>query len=81
MIGEEIREILMTTREFKAKMSDEVKDSDSLLQQGIVDSFGLIQLVVELEARFSITIEPDDLQKENFESIDSMVGFIEAKRA
>ncbi len=81
MIGKEIREILMTVREFKAKMSDAVKDSDSLLQLGVVDSFGLIQLVAELEARFSIVIEPDDLQKENFESIDSMVGFIEAKRA
>ncbi len=80
MIAKEIRNILMTDPEFKGKMTDAVKDSDSLLEQGIVDSFGLIHLVGELEKRFEVKIEPDDLQKENFESVSAMVRFIKTKQ-
>ena len=80
MFAKEIRNILMTDPEFRGKMSDVVKDTDSLLEGGIVDSFGLIHLVGQIEKKFDIKVDPNDLQKENFESISAVENFIKSKK-
>lgn len=56
-----------------------VKDSDELLESGIVDSLGILDLVAFLESEFALQIEDDDLIPENFRSIESIVGFAERK--
>ena len=71
----------MTDPEFKNKMTDSVKDDDLLMELGIVDSFGLIHLVGELEKLFGIKVVPSDLKKKNFESIAAMEQFVLAKQS
>jgi acyl carrier protein len=52
----------------------------SLLDSGILDSLGLLQLVVFLEERFGVTIGDADLIPENFDSVDSICAYLRAMR-
>lgn len=54
-------------------------DDASFLDQGIVDSTGVLELVSFLERRYAITLEDEELVPENLDSIDNLVGFLEHK--
>jgi acyl carrier protein len=58
-----------TVKEMTGK---KVKDSDSLLSSGLIDSLSLLRLIGSLEGKLSVTIPPDDLQPDDFETIDIM---------
>ncbi|MCK4301296.1 MAG: acyl carrier protein, partial [candidate division Zixibacteria bacterium] len=53
------------------KNPDELTDSGSLLDLGIIDSTGVLELVGFLEEKFGISIEDDDLVPDNLDSIDN----------
>lgn len=44
-----------------------------------LDSMAVIELVVELERRFGITVEDEDVTAEVFESIESLAAYVDAK--
>lgn len=48
----------------------------SLLEMGIIDSYGVIDLVAHCESEFGITIEDDEVTTENLGSILKMADFI-----
>ena len=54
-------------------------DDDSFLEMGIIDSTGVLELVLYLEEHFDITVDDDELVPENLDSINSLVGFINGK--
>lgn len=58
-------------------------DADTrLLEEGICDSLGLVQIVAELEARLpSLRIPDQDVTRENFGSIAAILDYVERKRA
>jgi acyl carrier protein len=56
-----------------------LKDSDALLESGILDSLGVLDLVSFLEAQFSIGVADDELVPENFQTITHIVAFIESR--
>ncbi len=62
----------------RKKMLD---DDLPLLQSGIIDSLGVLDVVSFLEQTFSIKIEDDELTPENFGSIGRLTTFAEQKRA
>jgi len=51
-----------------------------LLQSRLVDSFGLIQLVGDIEARLGITISTEDLTMQNFSTVSGIVALVEHLR-
>lgn len=53
---------------------------DGLLENGIIDSLGLLDLVAFLEQAFSITVDDDDVTLDNFESVRSIARFVASKR-
>ena len=53
-------------------------DSD-LLEQRILDSLGLLKLVMFLERTFGIQVEDEDVVPENFESLNIIAKFVEDK--
>ncbi len=63
------------------KNPDELTDSGSLLDLGIIDSTGVLELVGFLEEKFEISVEDDDLVPDNLDSIDNLVRFVDAKAA
>jgi acyl carrier protein len=54
-------------------------NGDSLLELGIIDSTGVLELVSFLEQKYSFTIQDDELVPENLDSIDRLVQFVTRK--
>jgi acyl carrier protein len=55
-------------------------DSASLLEQGVVDSTGVLELVTFLETSYGLKIADDELVPDNLDSIDRIVEFIQRKQ-
>ena len=60
---------------------DGLKDETSFLEEGIIDSTGILELVTFLEEEFSIAIEDEELVPENLDSINNVTAFLEKKIA
>ena len=58
---------------------DGLKDETSFLEEGIIDSTGILELVTFLEEEFPITIEDEELVPENLDSINNVTAFLERK--
>jgi len=56
-----------------------IKDSDELLESGIMDSLGILDLVAFIESEFNITVSDEDLSPENFSSIENVARFAERR--
>lgn len=56
-----------------------VRDEDPLLGTGIIDSLGILEVVVFIESEFGITIADEELAPESFESIATMSRFVDGK--
>jgi acyl carrier protein len=59
----------------------ELKDEDDLLQLGIIDSLGFVELVEEVQVRYGITVQDVDITEENFGSVDAIARYVEGRRA
>ena len=64
---------------FPVARKRQVADDTSLLETGIVDSIGVLEVVAFVEQSFAITVSDDDLVPENFGSIGGIVRFVEEK--
>jgi acyl carrier protein len=60
--------------------TDSLNRQDSFLDQGIIDSTGVLELVSFIEDRFAIKIADNELVPQNLDSIDNLVRFIERKQ-
>jgi acyl carrier protein len=56
-------------------------DHDLDLADGVIDSLGIVELIVFLEDKYAIKVDDDDLTPENFKSVNTIVTFVESKRA
>jgi acyl carrier protein len=56
-----------------------LKDDTSFLEEGIVDSTGILELVTYLEDEFSITVDDEELIPENLDSIDNVANYLQRK--
>ncbi len=53
-----------------------LQNGTSFLDEGIIDSTGILELVAHLEETFGIHIEDEELIPENLDSIDNIVAFL-----
>ncbi|OEU51707.1 MAG: acyl carrier protein [Desulfobacterales bacterium C00003106] len=58
---------------------DGFKDDTSFLDDGIIDSTGVLELVNFLEEEFSISVQDEELVPENLDSINNVVAYLETK--
>ena len=56
-----------------------LQDDDSLLEQGIIDSTGVLELVSFLERDYGLTIEDEELIPENLDSVRNLASFVRRK--
>ena len=75
-IDREVRSFLVT--HFLSGRADRLRE-DGLLLGDIVDSAGVIELVMYLQNRFSITVEDDEVIPDNLDSVKSLVAFVARK--
>lgn len=54
---------------------------ETLIDDGILDSFAILSIVSELQDEFGITITPADIIPENFNSAKALNAMVERLRA
>jgi acyl carrier protein len=59
----------------------DLDDSASLIVSGIIDSTGMLELVMFLEESFAISIADEDLVPANLDSVDGIAALVERKLA
>jgi acyl carrier protein len=65
---------------FPAARKRAIDDDVPLLESGIVDSLGVLDVVSFLEQSFIITISDDELTPDNFATIKRLGSFVETKK-
>ena len=58
-----------------------IDDNTSLMENGIVDSTGILEVVTYLQSDFEIEILDEEIVPENLDSLNNMARFIEHKQA
>lgn len=74
-IRKHILENFMFTEDETALSND-----DSFLEQGIIDSTGMLELIAFIGDGFQITIEDDELIPDNLDSVNRVAAFIQRKK-
>jgi acyl carrier protein len=76
-INVQVRKFIL--EKFPLARKQQIKDSDPLLESGVLDSLGVLDLVSFVEQEFSVHVADDELVPENFQTIDRITAFIETK--
>lgn len=73
-----VEKFLLT--EIAADLGKQSLDPDEdLLEQRVIDSMGILKLVIFLEKTHNIKVMDEDIVPENFQSLNSMATFVEQK--
>ena len=54
--------------------------SEALFETGVLDSFGLADLVAALQKEFAVVIPDADLRPKNFASIEQIEKYLESRK-
>ena len=57
----------------------QLKDDESFLDSGIIDSTGVLELVGFLEEHYGITIDNAELIPDNLDSVERVARFVQQK--
>lgn len=63
------------------RATEQLTDDASFLDLGIVDSTGLLEIVLFLEREFGVRVEDHELLPENLDSIANIVRFVQSRRS
>jgi acyl carrier protein len=77
---EKLRKYILETYLFTTDDSALAND-DSFLDKGIIDSTGILELVMFLEEEFGLAVADEELLPENLDSINNLVKFVAQKQA
>jgi acyl carrier protein len=58
-----------------------LKDDDSFLEGGIIDSTGVLELVGFIEEHFGVSVSDSELVPDNLDSVNRVSDFVQRKRA
>ena len=58
-----------------------LNSEESLLEKGVIDSTGVMELVAFLEDEYKFRINDDELVPENLDSVRNIVTFVDGKCA
>ncbi len=76
-IEDDLRQFL---RELSLDDNLSIDLDDNLLEQGVIDSLGLIRLMQHLQTKFGVQLDADEIVPENLQTLRRMVAFVEKKR-
>ena len=69
-------------RLFLETLNVEVPSEDAdLIESGVIDSLALVELLFAIEREFDVSLPLDDLDIDNFRSVNRISDVIEATRA
>ena len=77
-VHDEIRQFIIDNF-LMGQDSDSLKDDSSFLEDGVIDSTGVLELVGFLEENYEIKVEDEELIPENLDSIKNICAYLELK--
>jgi acyl carrier protein len=76
-VNADIREFIL--KMFPRARRLQVKDDDALIEGGMLDSQGVLEVVSFIEKRFAISVADEDLAPEHFQTIERIGAYVEGK--
>ena len=58
-----------------------LQDDTSFLDEGVVDSTGMLELIMFLESTYDIKVQPEEMIPENLDSVSRVARFLAKKAA
>ena len=74
-IQEQVHDYVVQNFRFGAQ-TDALDDDASLLELGVLDETGILELVLFVEETYGVTVNRDDLSPENFDSVNSISSYV-----
>ena len=56
-----------------------LSDDASFLENGVVDSLGIMELVMYVEEQFGVQVLDEDVTPDNFDSVNRLVAYVASK--
>lgn len=56
-----------------------LSDSGSLIADGVIDSTGVLELIMFLEENFGIPVAEEEMVPDNLDSVDRILAFVRRK--
>lgn len=63
--------------EILCEVDERIEEGIDLIEEGIINSFVIVNIVMELEDAFEIEIDAEEVVAENFQSVEKIVEFVE----
>lgn len=79
-IRQQIHEFIRASFLFDGS-GEALRDDASLMEEGIVDDTGLLEVVLFLEEAWGITVNRDDLVPENLDSVNALAAYVSGRIA
>lgn len=76
-VNERIKDYLM--EKFPLARKRGLNQEDNLLENGVLDSLGVLDLVTFMEKEFEIRVGDEELVPENFQTLDTLCAFVQKK--
>lgn len=76
----QIREFLAENFLFSSN-GFQLDDDASFLEEEVVDSTGIMELVLFVEDTFGVTVDDGEIVPDNFDSVNQLAAYLERKRA
>jgi len=77
-IKEQVRNFV--TSNFYVADPAALEDEASLLDRGIIDSTGVLEVIFFIEETFGITVEDSEMLPDNLDSIERIANFVARKK-
>ena len=76
-VKEQVKEFL--SENFIVDDIDQIEDDTSFLENGIIDSTGVLELITFLEESFSIKVLDEEIIPENLDSFTKIENYVNGK--
>jgi acyl carrier protein len=77
-IAQEVRSFVMENF-FFGEGDGHFSNDDSFLENGLVDSIGILSLVEFVKEKYAITIEDEEIVPDNWDSVCRIAAFVQTK--
>jgi len=78
-IKEQVRKFIITN--FYVADPAALKDDASLLDAGIVDSTGVLEVITFIESEFGVTVDDAEMLPENLDAVNHIAAFVQKKKS
>jgi acyl carrier protein len=76
---EQVREFVIENFMYMRKVKT-IGDDESLLRTGVISSLGMMEVVDWVESTFDVSVDPDEITEQNFDTLRGIAAFVASKR-